>query len=41
MRVLDRLLPALLIPGAIGHTLGALQYYRDRAEAHCPGLGII
>ena len=33
MRNLDRLLSALLILGAIGHTFGVTQFYRDQPDA--------
>jgi hypothetical protein len=32
MPIVDRLLSALLVLGAIGHTFGVLDYYRDRPD---------
>ena len=33
MRVVDRILSVLLVLGAVGHTFGVMQYYRDQPDA--------
>jgi hypothetical protein len=32
MRIVDRILSVLLLLGAVGHTVGVLQYYRDQPD---------